>query len=192
MRISSNLNSRPIAIGVDVTGKLKVKASVAGTGSTAPGTAYKLIFDDYGWTATTFTVSTYAVSTAASTTQILVHKNFYIGIAEGKVTAGVASRPGTLSQAFEFVIAGPTIFQSTLAAGTTGQGLYYTTDGAIGAMGATFAGYPFEFAVFRAAWDPRTNGYTTSPLLSTKDEQYGAMSTGTQAIMLTGMMVSQQ
>jgi len=190
IRVEDNINSRSIAIGQDANGKLKVKATVAGGGSTAPGTAYKLIFDDYGWTASTLTASTLAASTAITSTQIPYFLNCYIGIAEGVVTSKLPTGLGKSTEVFDFVIAGPTIYQSTLAAGTTGQSLYITTAAAIAASGATFKGYPWEFAVYRNAYSPYLGGYTTSPVLSTKEQYYGALSTGTQGIMLTGQLVS--
>lgn len=178
MRIAENLNARSIFIGVDVSGKLKVKASVAGAGSTAPGTPYLMIFDDYGWTATTIVTNSSSLLSGR------------IGIAEGIVTSHLPTGLGNSTELFEFVIGGPTIFQSTLAEGTTGQSLRYSTGG-FTATGATFGGYSWEWAVFRKSWSPLTNGYTTGPLLSTKDNQYGPMSTGTQAILLTGENVMQ-
>ena len=177
-RIADNLNARSITIGIDVTGKLKVKATVAGAGSTAPGTLYTLIFDDYGWTASTPSVASSSLVRSM------------IGIAEGVVTSKLPTGVGLSTQIFEFVVGGPTILQSTLAAGTTGQSLRYSTAG-ISATGATFAGLSWEFAVYRNAFSPYVGGYTTSPLLSTKETVYGNLSTGTQAIMLTGNLTQQ-
>lgn len=186
MRITSdNLNARSIAIGVDATGKLKVKASVPGGGSTTPGTPYMLFFDDYGWSASTIK----NLSTVGS--------RFRIGIAEGVVSSHAPTGVGKTTELFEFVIGGPTILQSTLATGTTGQSLKFTSAG-ITASGAAYAGYSWEFAVFRNSWNYLPagfygpTGYNTSPLLSTLENQYGSISTGTQTIMLLGETVSQQ
>ena len=185
MRIGENLNARSIYIGQDISGKLKVKASVPGGGSTAPGTPYMLFFDDYGWSATTIT----NLSTVSS--------RFRIGIAEGVVSSHAPTVVGKTTELFDFVIGGPTILQSTLATGTTGQSLKFTSAG-IGATGAKFAGYSWEFAVYRNSWNPANagpygiTGYNSSPLLSTADTQYGSISTGTQTILLTGEIISQQ
>ena len=186
MRITSDyLNARPIAIAVDATGKLKVKASIAGSGSTVPGTPYMLFFDDYGWSASTVK----NLSTVGS--------RFRIGIAEGIVTSHAPTQVGKTTELFDFVIGGPTILQSTLATGTTGQSLKFTSAG-ISASGAAYAGYSWEFAIFRNSYNPafagpfQVAGYNTSPLLSTLDGQYGSISTGTQTILLIGETVSQQ
>jgi hypothetical protein len=191
MRIGDNVAARSILIGADISGKLKVKASVAGGGSTAPGTLYKLIFDDYGWTATTLFASTLAASTALTSTQVPYYLTFYLGIAEQAVTSKIATGVGKSTELFDFVIGGPTIFQSTLATGTTGQGIYITTAAAADVTGAKFRGYPWEFAVFRNCFSTLTNGYSTSPLVSTNIRRWGDLSTGTQAILLTGMPISQ-
>lgn len=186
MRIAADsVDARPIAIAVDATGKLKVKASVTGGGSTVPGTPYMLLFDDYGWSASTLvTLSTKSL-------------RFRIGIAERTVSSHAPTGVGKSTELFEFVIGGPTILQSTLATGTTGQSLIFTSGG-ISASGATYSGYSWEFAVYRNSYNPAFGGshqiigYNSSPLLSTGNTQYGSISTGTQTILLIGETVRQQ
>ena len=183
MRIGDNTDARSIFIGIDATGKLKVKAAVTATGSTAPGTPYFMLFDDYGWTATTLIVSTGT-------------KRMLIGIAEGVVTTHTPTYAGQgvglSTELFEFVVGGPTILQSTIAVGTTGQGIVFTTGVAVPALsGAVYTGSRNEFAVFRRWWSATGVVYSSNPNISTAVTQFGSLSTGTQAILLTGLMLAQ-
>lgn len=181
MRIGDNVNSRPIAIGIDATGKMKVKAAVAAAGSTAPGTIYKLLFDDYGWVATTPGVITTGV-----------HQRYFIGIAEGTISSGVLGSGVVTGSTniFEFVIGGPTIMQSTLAAGTTGYAVKFGTTALVPSLvSAAYAGSQGEFGVLRKWWDTTGVVMSTATAISTAVLQFGGLSTGTQGILLTGMML---
>lgn len=178
MRVIDNLQGRSPAIGIDATGRLKARASVAGGGSTAPGTLYILRMDDYGYTATTPVLSTGAGPGS----------HFLIGIAEGTITSGLSTAsPGAITDKYmyDFVVGGPTILQSTMAAGTTGQGMKLTTGLAVPAVtGAAYIGGPGEFGVFRRAYDSTAGAYSTGSALSTAVTVFGALSTGTQYIYL--------
>jgi hypothetical protein len=183
MRIADNQNARSIFIGIDITGKLKVKAAVAGAGSTAPGTIYKMQFDDYGWTATTPGV----ISTG-------VHQRYLMGIAEGTVTSHTPTYAGAgtglSTELFEFVVGGPTILQSTIAAGTTGFAAKFGTTALLPTLvAAVYTGSQGEFATFRRWWDSTGIAYSTAATISTAVTQFGNLSTGTQAVLLTGLMI---
>jgi hypothetical protein len=183
MRIADNQNARSIFIGIDATGKLKVRAAVTGAGSTAPGTIYKMQFDDYGWTASTPGVITTGV-----------HQRYFIGIAEGVVTSHTPTYAGAgtglSTELYDFVVGGPTILQSTLAAATTGYAAKFGTTALVPSLiSAAYAGSQGEFAVFRRWWSDTGVVYSTSPVLSTAVTQFGSLSTGTQAVLLTGLMI---
>lgn len=181
MRVIDNLQGRSPAIGIDATGKLVVKASVAGAGSTTIGQIYKMKFDDYGWTATTLALTTGTLG-----------ERYFIGIAEGTITSGLSTAsPGAItdSHMYSFVIGGPTIMQSTCAAGTTGQGVTLTTGAVVPSVtGATYRGGVGEFAVFRRGWIPSANAYSSAVAISTSVTDFGSLSTGTQFVYLPGLM----